>query len=275
MTNPDVMVLGDSFSARNLWQSVFSNNTGYTVKSFNYEKNCISDWIEAALIDSTSKIIIIEIVERSFVGKFRHISSCPKTEPISLEIKAGLEGNQRPTWPLTLGFSYITTSAFNTIRSNFLNEKYSKRFRVVNASLRNGCSIFSNRRNDRLLYLADDDLKQQWNEQEIRDAVANVLKIQKEVERSGKKFVFVVAPDKSSVYKNCLLIDKTNSKEPNITDILIGSGVNAPNIKSRFTEKINVIVDLYDPDNTHWSEAGYILAGEKIERYISEALSGH
>jgi hypothetical protein len=118
------------------------------------------------------------------------------------------------------------------------------------------------------LYYADDDLKYQWNEMEIQTAISNVLKIQNEVERSGKKFIFIIAPDKSSVYKNCIKNDNVNLAMPNINQLLIDAGVNAPNMHYIFKEKIKTTVDLYDPDNTHWSESGYILAGETIGGYV-------
>ena len=276
LNNANVVVLGDSFSARNLWQSVLSDTTGHVVKTFDYgQNNCIPSWLRAAIADTSSKFIIIETVEREFIDRFNHIPLCFRREPVPIEVKADAAGNRRPTWPLTFSFSYNTTTAINMARFNFLNEKYSKRFNTVNASLRNECAFFSNRRKDRFLYYADDDLKQQWSEQEIHEAISNVLKIQNEVERSGKKFIFIIAPDKSTVYQTCLLTVNLNSKIPNINELLIASGVNAPNMVSSFEKEINTIVDLYDPDNTHWSEAGYILAGKTIGHYIPSLLAGH
>lgn len=267
--NPDVMVLGDSFSGLNLWQSVLSHNTGYVVNSFHYDKNCIPNFIGAAIADPASKFIVVETVERSFVERFSHISSCPRTELIPLEAQAGIKAYPRPTWPPTLSLSYLTATAINTAELNIFPEMYFNKFTVVNTPLRTGCVRFSNRRNDRLLYYADDDFKQLWSAQEIRDAVANVLRIQKEVERRGKKFVLVVAPDKSSVYQACLLHKNDTQSMPNITEILISFGVKTPNLLTSFRGNINKIVDLYDPDNTHWSEAGYILAGNEIGKYLS------
>lgn len=276
LLNPDVVVLGDSFTARNLWQSIFSDNTGHVVKSFQYGNNCtVNNWIAAGIAESSNKIIMIETVERSFIARFSHISSCPSTKSTPSDVPGGIQENLRPIWPLTLSLSYLFHSAINTAELNISPEKKFSSDGVINVPLRAGCSRFSNRRNDRLLYYAEDDMKQQWSEQEIRDAVANILHIQKEVERSGKKFVFVIAPDKSSVYQTCLLRDNAIQTMPNINEILIAAGVNAPYMQATFKEKINTIVDLYDPDNTHWSEAGYILAGETISQYVSGTLHGN
>ena len=186
------------------------------------------------------------------------------------EVQAELKESFRPTWPPTLSLSYVITTAMNTAELNISHKNLIKNFMVVNAPLRVGCARFSNRRNDRLLYYANDDSKQEWNMQEIQHAVANILRIQREVERSGKRFILIVAPDKSSAYQNCLLLSNETKYTQNINDILIASGVHAPNLLTPFKQNINTIIDLYDPDNTHWSEAGYILAGNEISKYLSK-----
>jgi hypothetical protein len=270
INTPDAMVLGDSFSQRNLWQSVFSEKTKQVVKTYDYgQSKCIPAFLEAAIKNTTNKLVVIETVERSFIGRFSNIPSCSSRSLTPREIKAEtIGGTQRPKWPLSLGFLYTTTTAINTIRSNIFNERQSNRYQTVNTGLSAGCALFSNRRNHRFLYYADDDLKQHWSEKEIKTAIANVLNIQNQVERSGKKFVFIIAPDKSSIYRSCISTDDDILKNPNINQRLIDAGVNAPNTQTIFREKIGAIVDLYDPDNTHWSEAGYILAGEKIGDYV-------
>jgi len=92
----------------------------------------------------------------------------------------------------------------------------------------------------------------------------------KNIEQNGKKFIFVVAPDKSSVYQSCMLGGKpTYQAISNINNFLISAGVNAPNLRNIFTDKVNAISDLYEPDNTHWSIAGYKLAGQTVAQYIS------
>ena len=277
LDNADVMVLGDSFSQRNLWQSVFSEGTKHVVKTYGYgQSNCIPTFIETAITNTTNKIVVIETVERSFTQRFSHIPSCSNSSLIPSEIKAEtIGGIQRPKWPLSLGFWYTMTAAINTIRSNIFNEENSNRYQTVNTRLSAGCALFSNRRNDRFLYYADDDLKRQWSEKEVRTAIANVLDIQNQVERSGKQFVLLIAPDKSSVYQSCIPANDTILKNQSINQLLIDAGVNTPNLQSVFRENIGVIVDLYDPDNTHWSESGYILAGEIIGNYVSGLQAKH
>lgn len=268
LVNADILVLGDSFSAENLWQSVFRKNKDMTVKSFHYEKNCLADWLDASIADKHSKVVIMQTVERNLISRFGSISKCRQPALIPVEVKAEIKDNKRHFWPLTTDPVYLGLAAFNTALSFVKDESYSKRFMTVNSSLKSGCALLSNRRNDKLLHYADDDLKENWSEKEIADSISNILKIQRAVEQGGKKFVFIIAPDKSTAYKKCIAGKNADEKMPNLNEALISAGVNAPDMTYQFQEKIGKVMDLYDPNNTHWSLAGYILAGETIDRFL-------
>jgi hypothetical protein len=272
LKNPDVVVLGDSFTVRNLWQSVFSYNTGYVVKSFDYQNNCLQNWIDSMTKDPTSKIIMIETIEREFVSHFSQIRSCMHDDTIPTEVQEGVTINLRPTWPPTLSLSYIVSTAINTAEMNIFAEKVEKGSWVINAPLRAGCALFSNRRNDRLLYYASDDNKEKWSLQELKNAVSNLSQIQKAVEGKGKLFVLMIVPDKSTVYQNCLYFNNKIQDRPNVTNILNTSGINTPDLLPNFMGNVGRVLDLYDPDNTHWTEAGYALAGNTISEFITKSL---
>jgi hypothetical protein len=268
LINADVVVLGDSFSVRNLWQSALSDSTGYAIQSFQYQKNCTANWLDAVIARPSNKIVVLEVVEREFISKFGHLASCVRKEPIPAEVLEVTTASRRPTWPLTFSLSYLISTAVNTAQLNHSPQKQFDKDDVINAPLRAGCANFSSRRNDRLLYFSDDNLKQQWGEQKIHDAVANVLDIQKKVEASGKKFIFVMVPDKSTVYRDCLTSGDAAKEMPDINKSLISSGVHTPDLQTPLRNNVKVIVDLYDPDNTHWSEAGYIFASNEIGKYL-------
>ncbi|WP_347988943.1 hypothetical protein [Methylomonas sp. AM2-LC] len=270
MSPPDVMVLGDSFTEQNLWQSVLSEKTGLVVKSFSFEGDCILDWIAAAK-QTDSKIIMIETVERNFLKKFSTLTTCSQHPLLPIYIPAGLKETNRPIWPPSLNFFLLTHTALNTFRLLVQNEHTLKSNNVVNTPILNTCAKFSHRRNDRLLYFADDDLKQNWHEQEIQAAIKNVLQIQKDISMGGKKFILILAPDKSTVYSSCFL--GKNEPQKSISEYLISAGVNTPDLTNLFKQDINNIIDLYDPDNTHWSHAGYLLAGNEIGQYVNSLVT--
>jgi hypothetical protein len=275
ITNPEIVVLGDSFSVPNLWQSVVSKEQRKIIRTSDYESNCISNWISNSVSKSTSSIVIIESVERNIISRYAQMSACPKVDSAFIEIPSSIKISHRPIWPPTLDFSYLRITALNTLQLNTSNEPTSSKYLTVNKSLANGCALFSNRRNDKLLYYLTDDDKQLWTKKEIDDSISNILKIQEIVEKSGRKFIFFVAPDKSTVYKKCFKNTDFKEVTPNINQLLIEAGVNAPDMHTQFQSKIDKIVDLYDPDNTHWSSSGYILAGEAISNYIAEKLVSH
>lgn len=268
--NADAFVLGDSFSEKNLWQSVLQKKNQISIQSFHYDRNCLTNWIDAAIADKSSKFIFIETVERNLIVRFSHMPKCRKTNTTPLEIQSGLADNKRSFWPLTTDISYLGSTAFNIALSFAKKENYSKRFMTVNLSLKKDCALLSNNRNDKLLYYADDDLKESWTDKDIKDSISNILEIQRAVEKSGKKFIFIIAPDKSTAYKKCMLTNETITDTKNINDTLISASINTPNMARKFQGKVNSIMDLYDPNNTHWSQAGYILAGETISRFLSE-----
>lgn len=270
LINPEISILGDSFGAPNLWQSVLAETTGLSINSFNHDKNCIRSWVATAMAQSSNKIIVIETVERSFVVNFANMSPCNHAEPVPMEVTPGNAENRRTRWPPTLSWSYLVPTAINTARLNFDPKNGMTSATVANVGIDAKCAGFSNRRNDRMLYFRDDDLKERWSEEEIQRAVSNVLRIQQEVERSGKTFVLVIAPDKSSVYRRCLLPAANEQSNPNINRALIAAGVNAPDMLKVFRDKFPTTIDLYQPNDTHWSAAGFILAGETIGRYVIE-----
>ncbi len=121
-----------------------------------------------------------------------------------------------------------------------------------------------------MLYLADDDLKFEWSERHIQHAVANIRKVQMEVEKSGKQFMLLVVPDKSSVYRSCMLTGELNQMSSLTRKLFVSSGINWIDLQTVMVEHIYKLVDLYDPNNTHWSENGYILAGNTIAEKVSD-----
>jgi hypothetical protein len=275
ISNPDILVLGDSFSASNLWQSVLSREQKKTIKTSNYNGNCIPNWINYSITQSTSSIVIIQSVERNIISIFNLIAPCSEADTAFMEVASSSSNSHRPGWPLALDFSYLSATAINTLKLNFSNEGFTKSKLTVNEPLINDCALFSNRRNDRLLYYLPDDNKLRWTEKEIEDSISNILKIQKTVEESGKKFIFIVAPDKSTTYRKCSRAIDTDSVAPNINQLLIEAGVNAPDMSGQFRSKIGDVIDLYDPNNTHWSASGYVLAGNIVSRYISHLQPGN
>lgn len=268
LQSADIKVLGDSFSKENLWQSTLSEKTNQSVKTYSYNENCIFDWINEVTSDLETKIIIIQTVERAFLDRFKKLENCKNNKSKPLEKNEVLYENKRNKIQFNINLKYIILSIYNTARLNLLNENIINDLKVINIKLEKNCAIFSNKRNDRLLYYNEDNLKKNWHVQELNEAISNVLYIQEKIIKSGKEFIFLVAPDKSSVYNNCIFKSHLTPKFIQLNELLINNGIKTPDTFKLFSKQILIITDLYDPNNTHWSIAGYTLAGEIISDYI-------
>ena len=277
IADPDVLVLGDSFSLGNVWQTVLAAKINRKILSFHFAQvGCISNWIDYALKQSKAETIVVEVIERTFLRNFEHLSPCQFRDPLPFERPTTTTVSTRRKWPLDLHIKQTFLIAWNTFESK-LNPEMPLRGRVnsmgesvVNAPLKAHCALFSNRRADRLLYLGQDEDKLHWRPEEVDRAIVTIKQIQKRFERQGKAFILVVVPDKLSVYQDCLKNDSRLEarKRINITKLLIASGVNTPDLLSAFHDSSNSVVDLYYPNDTHLSESGYIFMAEQLEQFL-------
>ncbi len=272
LTDPDFLVLGDSFSKRNVWQSVLATQLNKKILTFSTRSSIgeIDSWIEYALTQTSAKTIIIESVERDFLNHFGKQSTFKTgNSPVPFEMSAATTAATRKTWPPDFHIKHTFRVVLNTLKMS-LNPDTALRGMVINAPLIGQCAEFSNHRNDRILYYAYDEDKLRWGREAQDRAIAKALQIQRVLAEQGKTFILIVVPDKLSVYQGCLSGDKNVAarKRVNITKALILAGVNTPDLLTSFQENINKIVDLYYPNDTHLSESGYVLMAEKLKQFF-------
>lgn len=273
ITDPDVMVLGDSFSFGNVWQSILQTQSSLSFLSFHYKKaGCISNWIDYALSRPSAKTIVIESVERAFMSRFLNLNACRPEIPIPFELPEADSIASRATWPPEWHILYAFKVAINRLKMD-LNPNDSVRGKnVVNSPINADCAKFSNRRADRLLYYKEDEEKMHWKLEDRNRAISNSLQIQKKIAEHGKKFVLIVIPDKLSVYKPCIL-DVNHLKannEPDIIKSLMASGVNTPDLLSEFQKNTGNMPDLYYPNDSHLSINGYIMMTETLSKFFTK-----
>jgi hypothetical protein len=272
MRDPDVLVLGDSFSRSNVWQSFASQKLSAKIQSFEYaDVGCIQNWVDYALNQPSAKTIIIETVERVFAPRFQDVAPCAASQPIAFPISASLSSPTRPSWPPEWHISRTYKVAYNTLQMMH-KPNGTLRGNVINAPIDTHCAKFSNRRSDRLLYYAQDEEKFQWKPSMQASAIANILRIQKLFQDHGKNFVFVVAPDKLSTYQNCLKGDAILSANENskVITTLIAAGIHTPDLLTVFRQNANKVDDLYKPNDTHLSQAGYALMANQLVQFLNQ-----
>jgi hypothetical protein len=270
VSTPNVLVLGDSFSRENDWQTAFTESSGLVTRSYHYDDvGCIDNWINAAISQKGADTIIVQSIERLFVYRFKDVTPCgessvyPFTQPMRTSITLP------STWPPEWHMSHSFAVAMNTIELNAAKSPIAHE-PVVVAPMRPHCANFSNRRSDWLLYLDIDGLKTSWTTAEQQQAVSNVLRLQSTVTHAGKKFVFVLVPDKLTVYRNCLVSDIASTTEPypNAEKVLIDARVNMPQLVNAFISDSRQYVDFYKPNDTHLSTTGYRRLGHQVSEFV-------
>jgi hypothetical protein len=269
ISNPQVLVLGDSFSHPNIWQSYLAESRHLEILSFQYQDvGCVDNWLKWVAGNHYSNVntVIIQVVERSFVPLFRHLNTCTSRVPKSFEIA---EKNIIPTHPqkaLMLDAGYLIPTAANTLRTAWSDGRIVSGD-VSNVPLATG-KLFSNRKSNRLLYYTEDESKLGWSKKDITAAVVNLKRIQDDLAKKGLHLVVVVVPDKSSAYRQYMVNEASRDGYPDVFEQLKDAGVNNVNLLSFFQHAMRETVDLYLPNETHLSTQGYKLMASKVAAHI-------
>lgn len=265
ITNPHVLVLGDSYSHPNIWQSYLAEARHLEILSFQYQDvGCVDNWLHwvAEQRYPNMSTVVIQIVERGFVTQFRNLNTCTRRIPKSFET---VEENMMPSRPqkgLMLDAGYLVPTALNMLNMAWRDGRMVSG-EAINVQLSTD-KLFSNRKANRLLYYAEDELKMSWSVKDIASAVGNLKHIQGDLEKKGLRLVVIVVPDKSSAYRQYLANETNKSGYPNVFEQLRAAGVNNVNLLSVFQQAVGETVDLYLPNDTHLSTQGYKFMASKV-----------
>lgn len=267
--NPQVLVLGDSFSHPNIWQSYLAESRHLEILTFQYQDvACVDNWLKWVVEQHypNMRTVVIETVERGFVPLLKNLNTCHRRFPKGFELA---EKNVTPTRPqkgLMLDAGYLIPTAINTLRAAWSDGAMTSG-EVINVPLSTD-NLFSNRKADRLLYLAEDELKMSWSEKDQAAAVGNLKRIQDDLATKGLRLVVIVVPDKSSVYRPYLANEASKIGYPDVFEQLKTHEVNNVDLLSYFQRAVGETVDLYLPNDTHLSTQGYKLMASKIAEDI-------
>jgi hypothetical protein len=266
VTNPEILILGDSYSHPNIWQSYLEQGRQLQTLSYQYQDvGCIDNWVDWALEKHHPDVhtVVIQIVERSFVPQFRRVSSCPKSKPDPVEISQGDNNPNREKIDITLDGAYLLPAIANSIRIAGGSSERIVSGDSISVPLSTS-QLFSNLKSDRILYYAGDESKANWSAEDVRAAVTNLKSIQDAINEEGLRFILIVIPDKSSVYREFFADQDDYLEFPDVNQPLREAGVNAVDLLTFFQQEAPGTIDLYLPNGTHLSAQGYKLLASKV-----------
>ncbi len=261
----DVLVIGDSFSAGLIWQSRLVSE-GLKPATLYWKALLLCEDIGTAVRRAgfRGRYMVIESVERSFQKGMSY--SCDKTINITKNAYTGsVPVTDRPKSPSAknpLGGEWMIKALYNKIKLSKLNTSQDFiEFGRVRTIPIDGCKLFTNKMCEYGLFYSKDFKKKTYS------ATANVLAVNRNLQKVGIQTIWLVVPDKSTVY---LGFGKYN-KNPYVNiwqELAQYKELTVPNLDEKFIRESQQVKDFYAPNNTHLSTSGYLFLGDMVVNYV-------
>jgi len=270
LADAEILIVGDSFSMSGVWQRyVFSSERKYITLRLGRICQDFPEFIATAF-GKPPKILIVEVVER--IARDVLTVDCPKTWFVTLDGKqeirtdwqrlmpGGVFANklggdaelrsdrQRSIFGGVFGYKYVLGSAWYYFFPGDQHRPGSNGGVWVQ-DVAGGCAFFSNRECELGLFLGDDFTRLPLSSNDLHSTTLTVVK------SVFEKVLVVVVPNKSSVYLESR--EQARHKDENLRLFGQKLGVDVLPLNVAFYDAKARIMDLYDPDNTHLSPAGY------------------
>ena len=270
----DVLVIGDSFSEKDIWQSVMRDLTGLKFKTFRWEDFSSPACLEAGISHlkrqfPNIRYVVIETVERSAVSRLTALNG--KIDECPLTITSSIHTDASKTLAIRNKSLNSIPDALYTIKA-FLSEPKKYHQTTVSGygyiSPLKRTDLFSNQKSDALLYFAGDLEKLDWTEVQIKESLKNLEKLSQILSQQGLKIIFAIVPDKSTAYSEYLVNSPFKGKSIDIWQKLNAASLIAVNLKAAFSETLIMTKDFYLPDDTHLSTVGYQSLASEISKSL-------
>jgi hypothetical protein len=267
ISEADILVIGDSFSESLVWQSRLAQD-GMKPGTLHWNdiKLCSEDFGEVVRqAGFQGHYVVIESIERVFQDRMR--SLCRKgsqlgestgfMRPPPQAFQPGFSMNRS-----RLGAFWVLEAMANRIRYTYRMKDMMEFGETRIITTDNGCDLFSNRLCKYGLYYSDDFSKNSFI------SIGNVLEISRNLEAANMQVVWLVVPDKSTVY---LGHGKYNAKPyVNIWDSLeLGGELGVGDMDQKIIQESRRVKDIYAPNDTHLSTTGYLFMGDLMVDYIN------
>jgi hypothetical protein len=277
----DIIAYGDSFTAESphnpgvTWPHFLARDTGLSVGIVDRGLVPIDELLgSAAWRDHPPSILIYELVERSLVPEHGRSGTAgdPCTAriptpdltfdiaPLSIEPIAVARPTRRgwDEWPAAYAINFVFQNAIRAVEGHETTNA------VRLEMMRPG--LFSSAGDRSLLVYGTDFNKMSWTAAEWQAAACDLLRLQDHVQANGRTvFVAMIVPDKLSVYAKFLQtreFDRLSQLErlaevPSLNLVPLAAALDPV-----------AHIDLYLPNDTHWSSATQAIAARQIRRML-------
>jgi hypothetical protein len=275
----DLVAIGDSFTGESpwhpgtTWPHFLAHDTGLKVAIFDSDDDLLGRLLASERFKTDPPAVVVyEIVERNLVPDHpsRPDEACPDRiadpqvhlapgRPTAPPVPVARRTTRPWTdWPASYAAAYLTQTLRRWIMGREMTDS-------VELDLTRG-GLFSSRADRELLVYGEDFNKLGWTEAQWRGAACNLLRLQARVEANGKTlFLAMVAPDKLTSYGPFLAAEEFR----HISRLDLLAQYPALNLV-RFDQGFDPIanIDLYLPNDTHWSTIGHRLAAKRVEQLL-------
>lgn len=266
----DVLVIGDSFSIRFAWQASLVQ-AGYRVVTTHWDKTgplCsdFPEWLRTS--GFRGRFIIIESIERLLSERLDEAAACATMAQPFVAIPRATQptADLAMTMPHRLNWeaewasgwlTYLHTRAIGESQDTLtlIHPRWGDL--IVSHPLSDGCKEFSNRMCDKGIFLVDDVRNPVLSESSaaFMARFATPAKL--------PKIIWMVIPNKTTVYLNQ---DHASSFMRAFSALHLG-----PDLFTLAANSRKQVVDLYSPNDTHLSAAGYQVVGARMLQALKEA----
>lgn len=273
--DPQVLVLGDSFSEPNEWQSEFTRQTGLRTQTWHYRNvPCLEDWLGKAVageLAGSAAVIVVQVLEHKFFSRFVDGKPCSKRNYPPLEVAAGESAEIRSRWAIfPMDVRHVLKTAARYPQLHAARGLVRSGDTIMVDMIR--ADLFSNRLSQRLAYSKFDEEKyKRFTAEEAQVAVQRFAGWRAKARANGKQFILLVIPDKSEAYRPYVAPDQQSPTGRNGAELfsLIGEQLGAQyDLLEATRSDVLRYPDLYRPDDTHFSTRGYRLLGERVAGWV-------
>jgi hypothetical protein len=265
LAEADILVIGDSFSMPLAWQARLVAE-GLKIATIHWDElktvgvwGSLPDNLGVALRTAGFKgrYLIIESVERLFQQRMETLSK--EHNPI---VKYNLVINKAPfaqRQGISLnklnGISWSAITLYNKMRLSFHFPDNGFESGLAKVMAFDGCQVFSHRLCHYAIFFGEDFNKKTFTE------IANVLTVNKEVLAIGIQPIWLIVPDRATVYLGYGQFNKYPYQ--NIwKQFAQYPELIAPDLGELFRQKSQTVKDFYMPNDSHLSTNGFLYFGD-------------